>query len=367
MSDMIRVLAVGDPAVKGYIEEKEEIISKFNGNVAFDIVPWNEYYDKLMDVLQGKTSYDIVMVAGHLWKQDFVDLNYLEPLEFENEDILPVIAEEMYSDKIPYLSPSFCDGHMIVYRKKEVKEILGKELAEVLTPQEYIEIAKCMNESERQIVMKADKSEIFTDAIPFMRMFGGAIYHPITHEIQCDKQEVVDGLEQYCMLKEAAIDGTENCGNEEVVEALKTKKAIMGITWSGQLGVVSNEIDCEELGFSTLSTAWNVTWSFAISSKSKHVEQSQKLLEYLRSTQVDEIVGRYSGAPVRASSYEKGKDLYPWYSCQLKMINNAKPLPDLLNAGEKNGILYQEIAEAFVGNKTASEAMKDAQAKIALI
>ena len=66
----------------------------------------------------------------------------------------------------------------------------------------------------------------------------------------------------------------------------------------------------------------------------------------------------------RRSSYEKGREEYPWYACQLQMFASARPLPHMEKAGEKNGILYQEIWEAFMGKKTAAEAMRDAEDQI---
>ncbi|MCA5010609.1 hypothetical protein HP393_19290 [Clostridioides difficile] len=75
-------------------------------------------------------------------------------------------------------------------------------------------------------------------------------------------------------------------------------------------------------------------------------------------------MGRKSGAPVRRGSYLKGAGDCPWFPVQQKMIELARPLPDLSKAGEKNGVLYEKIFEAFSGKKTAEEAMKEAGHKI---
>lgn len=72
----IRVLAVDDPAVRAYVEPEYEILEKYKSqsdvDVIFDIIPWAQYYSKMMDAFQGKIKYDVVMVAGHLWAYDFV-------------------------------------------------------------------------------------------------------------------------------------------------------------------------------------------------------------------------------------------------------------------------------------------------------
>lgn len=363
---MIRVLAVDDPAVNGYIDKNQKILAGFPEQVYFDIVPWETYYTTMADAFLGKKEYDVVMIAGHLWKKAFVDSGYIEPLEMEQEDILLVIFEEMYYNDKPYLSPSFCDGHMIVYRKSILRDIFGQLPKEVITPQEYSIMAKELKKHNYQIAMKAHISEIFTDALPFLRMYGGKVYDEKSGDIICDDEKVIAGLEQYCALKKCACDGVNQFCNKEVANQLKRKEVAMGITWSGQMGVVCDEtcLDIEDLGFATLTTAWNVTWSFAISARCNQKPWAQKLLKYLRSKEVDQKVGGISGAPVRAESYQKGCKIYPWYSAQLKMITHAKCLPNIAGAAEKNGILYEEIWRAFVGEQTAEESMRAVSKKI---
>ena len=361
--ETLKVLAVADPAVEGYLDKELGIIDGYEGKVDFHIVPWADYYPMMMKAFAGETDYDIVMVAGHLWLRDFIEKGYLLEIELEEEDILPVIAEEMRYKGKAYLSPSFCDGHMILYRKSLLYQVLGKEPGSVISPQEYIETAKAYKAAcgEQAVAMKADKSEIFTDALPFLRMYGGDAYDSDGSAV-CGKEEAVKGLQSYIELRSCAVDGTERFGNGEIAEAVRQKRAAMAVTWSGQMGEVFKKgcLEPEDLGFSTFSTAWNVTWSFGICSSCKKKEAAAEFLKYLRSPGVDQKVGKKSGAPVRRGSYLEGGSDCPWFPVQQKMMELARPLPDLSKAGEKNGVLYEKIFEAFSGKKTAEEAMKEA-------
>ena len=365
---VIKVLTVADPAVAVYVDKKLNILKEFDEEVQFDVVPWAKYYATMMDVFAGKTYYDIIMVAGHLWMRDFIENGYISPIEFEDEDILPVITQEMKYNGKTYLSPSFFDGHMMVYRKSIVQNKVGRLFNNVITPEEYLESAKVIGSTDKisAVAMKAHQSEIFTDAIPFLRMGGKDVYDATTHKAICDNDSVIKGLESYCELKKYAIKGTETYGNDEIAQAIQKKKVAMAVTWSGQLGVVCNEdyVDYDDLGFATFNTAWSVTWSFAISSNSKNKEKANELLRFLRSEKVDALAGECSGAPVRKKSYIYGMKKYPWYACQLEMLENAKPLPNMKNAADKNGIFYEEIAKAFSKEKTPADAMADAQWKI---
>ena len=368
---VIKVLAVADPAVAVYVDKKLNILQGFNGEVQFDVVPWAQYYATMMDVFAGKAFYDVIMVAGHLWMRDFIEKGYLAPIEFENEDILPVIAQEMKYNGKTYLSPSFCDGHMIVYRKSIVEKKIGKLFGNSISPEEYVTSAVAIGCTDEMaaVAMKAHQSEIFTDAIPFLRMEGQDVYNTATHDAICDNKSVINGLETYCQLKKYAVSNTDTFGNEQVAEAIQKKKVAMAVTWSGQLGVVCNEncLDYNDLGFTTFNTAWNVTWSFAVSSNSKNQEKANALLRFLRSPKIDAIAGAHSGAPVRRQSYIDGMEKYPWYACQLEMIENAKPLPNMKNAADKNGVFYEEISDAFAGKKTPASAMANAQVRISQI
>ncbi len=363
---ILKVLAVADPAVNGYLDKELGILDGYKGSVEFQSEPWSEYYAKMMESLNGSGDYDIIMAAGHLWLSDFVQKGYLAELELEEEDILPAIAREMSYHNQAYLSPSFCDGHMIVYRKSLIYKAIGKEFGPVITPWEYLETAKALATvyGRNAVAMKADCSEIFTDALPFLRMYGGDVYDSEGNPI-CGDEKTIRGLQSYCELKSYALEGTEHFANEEIAEAIRKKKAVMAVTWSGQLGAVWENgcLEPEDLGFSTFSTAWNVTWSFAICKGSTKREAANDFLRYLRSFEVDQKAGRVSGAPVRESSYLNGD--CPWFPVQKIMIESAKPLPHITGAGDKNTILYQKIYQAFTGEISARDAMESAEREIA--
>ncbi|MDK2808449.1 MAG: multiple sugar transport system substrate-binding protein [Clostridiales bacterium] len=361
--ETLQVLAVSDPAVNAYVEKN--LLDGYEGRVTMEIVPWESYFNTMMDAFKGRAAYDIVMVAGHLWKRDFIEKGYLTKIEYVTEDNLTMIDNEMKWRGAHYLAPAFCDGHMIVYRKSLVREVLGELPGISITPEEYVIIAKKLALAGYPIAMKAAPSEIFTDALPFLRRKGIDVYDATGH-IQCEKQEIIDGLNLYLELKRAAIGGTHTFGNEEIEQLLQKKEVPMAVTWSGQMGCVMNKacIEPEDMGFATFTTAWNVTWSFAVCETSTKKEEAFRFLSYLNSEEIDWRAGMQSGAPVKRASYERGLRIYPWYLCQMNMFERARPLPDICLAGEKNGILYEKITSAFRGEKTAAQAMQEAQREI---
>lgn len=355
----IKVLAVDDPAIKGYVNPEYKILADYKHNVVFDILPWERYYPTMLEAFAGKADYDIVMVAGHLWLRELVEKKYLSPIPSIEEELVEGLHKDLIYEGKTYLSPSFFDGHLIVYRKSMFQE----PWQEVISPSEYIQKVKGLSGKAR-IAMKAAPSEIFTDALPYLRMFGKDVYEEASHEIQCADSKVVQGLEAYRQLRQCALENTNVFGNDEIAVSIKEKRVAAAVTWSGQMGVIYQEdcLDKEDLGFATFNTAWNAVWSFGINTKSQQKEDCVELLQYLRSFAVDRMVSKISGTPLHKKTYEEVN--YPWYPCQLKMVALAKPLPFISNGGSKNPVLYEEITKVFNQEKTAQQGMLDAERRI---
>ncbi|MDF2612295.1 MAG: extracellular solute-binding protein family 1 [Clostridia bacterium] len=367
----LKILAVADPAVKVYVDDKYNILGQFEGKdteIIFDIVPWESYFPTMMKAFEGHEDYDIVMVAGHLWLADFANKGYLAPIGYDFEDILPVIAKEMQYNETTYLSPSFCDGHMLVYRKSILEGALKKLPQEVIHVDELIEIANTLKAAgiSNVLALKAHQSEILLDALPYLRSSGVDVYSEKDNFTICNIDQMTDGFEKYLSLRSFAPKDTHTYGNDEIKNLIAQKETAMAVTWSGQLGAVLKEcIQAEDLGFATFDTAWNVTWSFAVTSASQNKQKAEAFLSYLRSKEVDKLTGEYSGAPVRRINYIEGSEKFPWYKVQLKMIEDyAKPFINVLGVGVKNDILYEEIHHAFINKKDPVEALLNAKSRI---
>ena len=369
--EKIKVLAVQDPAVLAYIDPKYGILKNFpeEVEVQFDVIPWEEYFCNMMKVFQGELEYDIVMIAGHLWLRDFVEKGYIQEIKaYDCEDIFPAIAKEMRWNGKTYLSPSFCDGHMILYRKGIVKKVLGRLPEPVISVDEFRNIAEELYQAGYQtpIALKASSSEIFLDALPYLRSQGIDVYEMQNGNSKCHIEDMKEELKNYISLKKISPKDTHQYGNDEIKQVFLNKQVIMATTWSGQLGAIMQECkEKEDIGFMTLKQAWNVTWSFAINKKSKKKHICEKLLAYLRQKGIDQLVGKCCGSPVRISNYKIGKEGFSWYEVQKTMIEHyAKALEPVPNLIQKNSILYEIIYSVFNGEQELEVALENAQNRI---
>lgn len=377
MSKTLKILGVKDPAIMAYVKDEYKILENFNGDfkVKFDIVSWEDYVPMMNKVLNGDLDYDVVMVAGHFMLKDLVLNNKLCEIdtnfsnEYDVEDILPVIKEELMIDKKQYLYPSFCDGHVLLYRKSILQKALGKLPNSVISTDELMEIAsKCHGIDDMYgIALKSHPSEIFLDFLPYLRQEGFDAFDRNTHFPIFNNYNGKNALKKYLNMKEFAPKDTCNFGNEEIKDYFQNKKVAMAVTWGGQIGYVldDNCLDKEDVGFSAIKTAWNVTWSFGINNLSNLKKEANEFLRYLTSKEIDRIVGSFAGSPVRKSTYEVDRDKYNWYDMHLELIEkNAKPLPHIVNGGSKFGVLYEVLSKIFRDEISIDEGLDQANERI---
>lgn len=367
----VNVLAVGDPATYVYVDEKNDFLSKFEKqtgiHVNFTIVEWAKYYTTLLESFD-TYKYDIVMIAGHLWLQDFIEKGYLLQLnckfkeDYDYKDIVPAIRKEIEFKNCKYLLPSFCDGHMLLYRKSQI----NGNLSDIVSIEDVMELVKKHKDNGKDIfVLKAHSSEIFLDFLPYLRNEGVDAFD---HEGMPTfyNENGVRALEKYISIKQYCAENVEGFGNKEVLEIIQKDKCKLGVSWGGQIGQIMNEncVNKDDIGFAALETSWNVTWSFGINKLCRDRESAEQFLEYITSKDIDRKVGAYCGNPTRTSSFITDAVAYRWYPALHKMIEKAKPLPHLSNTGELIEIVTEEIVKAFTGKQDAETALYEAYKKI---
>lgn len=347
----ITVLAVDDPAVRGY--QALNIISDYEKKtgqaVDFEVVSWEKYGEMYNEILLGKKTYDIFMVAGHLWLPELLAKELVVPLLVPKEELLEKILDEITVENKQYLSPSFCDGHLFVYRKKYFEEhglSLPKKHVTVTEISEWAQsLALLINKPP--IAMKSTPSELFLDILPYLRTIGG---EPISEEGEPinDFTQLDKGIALYKKMLELAGPLQSSLGNEEVKNSIQQDEVVMAITWNGQMGDIYTEkcLRKEELSFSTIANSWNVTWSFAIHSASTQKEKAQDFLNFLLSREIADLIGNFSGSPVLKPVSETQISLYPWYLEHYQLVSRiAQQLPKSTKLGKSMDLITKYVID----------------------
>ncbi len=367
----INILAVNDPAVYAYIDETKgflkEIEKELNIDINFEVFPFEKYYDQLMEAFENH-FYDIVMVAGHLWLSSFVQKGYLLPIGSKEEvevdqDIIKSISEEMFYKGQQYLMPSFCDGHLLTYRKSVLRKELPASISvsQVLEEVQHLESAQSMT----PIVLKAHPSELFLDILPYLRAEGCEPFSedgkPQINTINCKK-----GIEKYMSLASYGPIVLSLYDNDRVREAIQKKKCVFAVTWGGQMGAVMDErcIDSDDIGFAALKESWNVTWSFGINNMTENNSLAIEVMKRLTVPKIDREVGKICGNPTRLSNFEADKDIYSWYPLAKEMITTARPIPSFPLLADFIGIMTEALDGIVHQDMPIDKTLEKAQDKM---
>ncbi|MBU0927320.1 MAG: extracellular solute-binding protein [Spirochaetes bacterium] len=375
----VRVLAVADPAVRAYVEPGLGILDAWAARgeepAAFDIVPWAEYSSLLERECSSRSpEYDVVMIAGHLWLRDYAERGALASLgariaalgpEYGDEDVLPEIRRETSWAGERWLLPSFTDGHLVFADSEALSALFPGSVPELLSTQELERAARRLAGAggSPRFGLKAHPSEIFLDWLPYALDEG---VEPFDGDglPTFNVPEGVGALSRYVGMRALSLGGCELAGNEEILEALRSRKALMAVSWGGQAGRIAH--GDRGFGYLGLTRPWNVTWSFGLLARSSAADDAFRFLAYLTGAPVDRAVGRYAGSPTRASSYadEESRALCPWYGAQESLVGRAYALPSFPGAGAALGILYEELASAFAGRSSPADALGRAEKRV---
>ncbi len=375
----VRVLAVADPAVYVYGDPRYGILDGWRRlgeePAVFDILPWAEYAPALArECSSPDPSYDIVMIAGHLWMRDYIESGAVEPLgsyvaalgkDYAYEDILPSVRSELSWNGEPWLLPSFTDGHLVFADTEAAKAAFGGAVPDAVSTYELDAAARRMAAAagRRPVAMKAHPSEIFLDWLPWLLDEGAEPFdsggRPLFNE-----PRGVRSLERYLALREVSLPGSESFGNGEILKAVRSREALMAVSWGGQAAPMfqgNPGLSC--IG---LKRAWNVTWSFALLRKSSNKEAAFRFLAHVTAPAADKAVGRFAGSPVRESTYSDPSEraACPWYGAQYSLVRNAYALPKFPRSGAAFGVLYDEVSQAYGGRKSPSDALSSAERRI---
>ena len=370
----IKVLAVGDPAVYAYTDESLDILGRWRwsggGAVKFDIVPWDRYLEVLeREFAATRPEYDIVMLPGHLWLPEFVASRRLAPLSdfsakipaSDWEDLKPFVRDELsYADEL-YLMPSFTDGHLLFYRTDGA---VATPAGRTTTPREIPDLARRNDSSSRRgIALKADPSELFLDWLPYLWAHGGDLLSE-EGEPAFDGDEGVTSLELYSSLRIYAPEDTGGYGNEEIARVLREGEVALAVSWGGQAGFIygdsGNRGYRDNLEAVTLERPWNVVWSFGLLAGATDPAAAFELLRFLSSPEIDRLVGRYAGSPVRRSTYRDEAETVPWYPAQEAMLDRCERLPRHPKMNAILPVVTAALAKVFAGDGEAARELRAA-------
>lgn len=369
------MIAPDDPALRVL---QDAIAKRPDLNVELNVIAWEKYRNVLMETLESEVApHAALFVPGHLWIPQLAEAGYLAELDslmsalpasvveaYDPEDILPTVIEECRYDSRQYQLPFFTDGHLLFYDPDVIEIDSDGNVPIVSTKEIHVLAAKAHNPPYRYgLALKADKSEIFTDFLPYLWEEGGYIFdeNNVPH---LDNEANVTALERYCSLRKFCPPKTHIYGNAEIAHTLRSGQAALVANWGGQSApIFLDDTPCRYKA-AVFESPWNTTWGIAIprnQSEDMQLQMLSKLMSLLDKEQ-DRQITRAAGSPVRKGSYTPRECAqYPWLDAQMAMLSRARELPKDPNLGLFLGDIYEKIYQAFTQVLTPKEALESAQ------
>lgn len=377
----IHLIGPDDPALAA---ARKAISAHPEWGLDLQVAPWAEYRDLLMGSLQAETTpHQAVFVPGHVWIPELADaglISNLEPLiagmpeliwqEYAWQDIFPSIQRDSSYLGQRYMIPYFNDAHILFYREDLLDLDQAGPLPEV-SPLDLPDLAaKAHNPpGVYGIALKAHPSEIFFDWLPYFYAAGGKI---ADRELQPAffSEAGIHALEIYSSLREFAPPDTHTYGNEEIAQVIRAGKAALVTTWGGQAAPIfldSANPFRERYRSAVYPDPCGGTWGFALPANQSREDQLKTLeiLLNLNSVGMDQEVLIAAGSPIRISSYtDQAIEEYAWLRAQHEILQRIVFLPFDPRIGIYLGHLTEAVCEAFLGNKSPRNALKDAHARV---
>jgi ABC-type glycerol-3-phosphate transport system substrate-binding protein len=325
-----------------------------------------------------------VFIPGHVWLDSLIQAGLVVPLPldqvdreilsaYRSDDLLPSVRHECTRNGELYLIPWFSDGHVVFY-DSGLGELEGEpsEGVAVLRPSQMAEFAGKLHQPPHRygLALKADVSEMFLDWLPFLWDFGGELFDDNLNPT-FDSREGVTSLEEYLALKRFCPPEVHRFGNAEIGRLLKEGKVGLATTWGGQAGAIFGDAVERETEIpyraGIYPHPWNATWGIGVPARqpaSLQVQTTQFLLS-ITDEKMDEQILKIAGSPVRVSTYSvQNFRKYFWLKAQSEMLKRCRTLPFTPHLSKILGVMYPAVYAAFVGEKSASQALQEASWQI---
>jgi multiple sugar transport system substrate-binding protein len=374
----IRMIGPDDPAL---VVTSAIIANHPEWEAELAILPWVEYRAALMTSISASPSHhQAVFVPGHVWIPELAEKGLLSALDpiigvlppeiwqaYQHEKILEMVVEESRFDDQQYMVPTFTDGHLLFYRS----DLIDLSEGEALPVVSSLSLAKIVSGVHHPpeiygLALKAHPSEILFDWLPFFYEAGGEIFDSTLRPAFASRAGIT-ALETYCQLKNYCPPDTHQYGNAEITAILKNGKAALVTIWGGQTAPIFldplNEYR-ERYKAAIYSRPCGGTWGVAIpANQPEHIKlQALQVALQINSPVADMEITYKAGSPVRSTSYtDAAFKRCSWLKAQYEMMNRINWLPKRPESGLILGPLTEALYKAFIGEKSAKEALVAAE------
>ncbi|MDO7975778.1 extracellular solute-binding protein [Oceanotoga teriensis] len=343
----MKILCVEDPIVNFYLNKNSPIKKyekKISEKIDIVVLNWNDYYHEYSKIIDNDLYlYDAFMCPGNLWLPDLILKNKILKIDdldnYNFEDFFDSVKYEIYYKNNFYMFPIFNDGH-IIYAKKKDNLLYDKVFLD------YKNLKEFLLHYKNKFSLKASKNEIFLDFLPFY-FNNNNNFTDILNGFSEFEDSLKKSIIDYLYIKKFCINGSEDYGNKEISERLKTNLLDAAISWSGQaIDILKN--NKYDFNYYTYRKPLKITWGFVISKNTINFKKTLNFLKFLTNEENEIESAYFSGCPCRKKSYKYNFLPLKLREVIIKMLLNAKSLPSINGLTDLYSIFYYYLHYFYV-------------------
>jgi sorbitol/mannitol transport system substrate-binding protein len=403
-ANSINVLMVNNPQMVDLQQLTAEHFTAETGiTVNFTVLPENDVRDKISQEFSSQAGQYDVATVSNFEIPIYAKSEWIAPLDdyaaadaaFNQDDILPPMAESLSADDVLYGQPFYGESSFLMYRK-DVLEAAGIEMPARPTWPEVAEIAANVDGAEpgmAGICLRGQPGwgQIFAPLTTVVNTFGGTWFTE-DWQAEVDSEEFREAVQFYVdLVREHGETGAPQAGFTECLNNLVQGNAAMWYDATSAAGSLEAEDSPVrgKIGYvaapviETDSSGWLYAWAWGIQQASTKKDNAWQFISWASSQQYEELVGSEFGwsrvpAGKRASTYENPaylEEASAFARPTLEAILSADPNDPGVQPRPAPGIQFvgipefpdlgtqvsQEVSSAIAGRTTVDAALERGQ------
>jgi ABC-type glycerol-3-phosphate transport system substrate-binding protein len=361
---------------------QKSVVQKFEeATVTIDDVDYGNMKQKQLTSFQARSGsgyYDVVWVNSQ-WMKEYVEAGYIIPLDGYLRDAnhdLTIYAKGLldgcnFNGKY-YGLPTFAQTLIVAYDS----EIFSREGVKVpANTEELIAVAKYFKERGTGIALPAKQGGGAADIFSQLLFSEDGDYFDRNNKLSLNSSEAIYAASVYDQLAKYSVEGSLAWHHDEVSEALRTKRAPIGILISGLAGqnsdpessLIVNTVKYAPLaGRSGKAAATNTFWVWAVARNSANPKIAADFCMWMTSPEVEkeQTLGDQQVSAITSLSTDSAVlAKAPFLPVVMEQLANGKDNPQLVSFNAIKVDLEIALSELATTERSPREVMDGLQKK----
>lgn len=378
--ELIVATWAGDPFQSAWQDIVEKFTDETGVDVSIDATPWENLREKCtLEMASGSSSYD-VMYVHPMWFEEFVDNDFLVPVEeyaTEKEigEFVTSLVDVYRKDGKLYGLPDFITTQVIAYRT-DLFEKNG--LKAPGSWDEIIAAAETLRDGDNiyGLTFPGKKGGQLASVFNAIFVSNGGWYFDDNGNPNVNTPEAIEAAEFIGKISEYAPTGFLNYQwdeNSNVASAGKAAMAICMVVNSQWLDDAEKSVTAGKWSYAPIKSNKGTpgglidSYCWSVAKGTKNFDAAAALVKYLAGTDAQIYFTEKSGTSGATKGYYENTELLdstPVLGAMKEVFTNSKPYPIWKTWSEEQDVLETGLQEMMSGKITGAQVMEKLQSKM---